>query len=72
MAMMRKRRLVRVHTTDQAGSRTVEGFLVGRWSGHYVLTRAKLLDDGGTAVQLAGDVEIPTRNVLLIQRMGAQ
>jgi len=72
VAIIRKRRLVRVHTTDQAGSRTIEGILLGRWSGHYVLTRAQLLDETGAAVRLAGDVEIPTRNVLLIQRMGAQ
>ena len=65
----RRRALVRLHMTPQAGSGTIEGFLLGRWSGHYVLTRARFVEAPDRSVGMDGDVEVPAGNVLCVQRL---
>ena len=68
MRIGRRRALVRVHMTPAAGGGTIEGFMVGRWSGHYVLMRAKLVEGADRSVGMDGNVEVPVRNVLCLQR----
>ena len=74
---VRRRTLVRVHVErtdagDGAWGRdgTIEGILIGRFAGHYVLTRARWLDAEDASTTLAGDVEIPEARVLFLQRLG--
>lgn len=75
----RGKRLVRVHVERrleaQAGvvgesDMTVEGLLLGRWSGMYVLTRASVVGDDDDTVSLLGDVEIPADRVIFLQTIG--
>lgn len=76
---LRRRRLVRIHVErtdpgDGAWERdaTVEGILLGRWAGHYVLARARWIDAEASSVSLAGDVEIPEGRVLFLQVLGGE
>ncbi len=73
----RRRVLVRVHVerTDPGDGSwgrdgTIEGILIGRFAGHYVLTRARWIEAEDASTTLAGDVEIPESRVLFIQRLG--
>lgn len=75
----RGKRLVRVHMEGGGAGQdtgpadlTIEGILIGRWSGHYILTRARVLESEESAITLGqgGDVEIPTERVLFLQVIG--
>jgi len=58
------RKLARIHQKDALPS--VEGVLVGVAAGRYILLSATILGDAG-ATELAGHVEIPKENVMLVQ-----
>lgn len=61
---IRGRRLVRIHQKD--GLPSIEGVLVGVAAKRYVVLSAVMLGDGG-ATELAGHVEVPKENVMLVQ-----
>ncbi len=61
---IRGRKLVRIHQKD--GLPSIEGVLVGVAAKRYILLSASILGDGG-ATELAGHVEIPKENVMLVQ-----
>jgi len=61
---IRGRKLVRIHQKD--GLPSIEGVLVGVAAKRYILLSASILGDGG-ATELAGHVEIPRENVMLVQ-----
>lgn len=62
---LRGKRRVRLHLVDPHP--TVEGVLVGRWCGHYVLVLPKLLNDEGKTLALEGDLEVPAERVVFVQ-----
>lgn len=66
--LRRQPRLVCIHM--KAGEASVTGYLVGRWSGHYVLELAKLLETEKSSVPM-GHVEIPVGNVFCVQALVA-
>lgn len=66
--VLRGRRLARLHLADNAPS--VEGILVGRWEGHYVLLTPKLLESQGRTYSLDGHLEVPAEKVLYVQVLG--
>jgi hypothetical protein len=66
---LRKRR-VRLHFKD--GSPSLDGILTGSVDGHFILKTAVLLNGSENAITLDGDVEVPRRNVLFLQRLGDQ
>jgi hypothetical protein len=61
---LRRRKLVRIHLEKGP---SLEGILVGRRGGHYLLERAKLLEQAAATVALEGWVEVPERNVVFVQ-----
>ncbi len=65
----RGKRSVRLHLVDRPGvpAPTLEGVLVGRFAGHYVLLVPKLVQSGGAPIELEGVVEVPTEQVLFLQ-----
>lgn len=56
---------VRVHFVD--GVTTVEGILVGRVGGHYILWNPRVLNAEDEGVPVTGHVEIPESRVLFYQ-----
>jgi hypothetical protein len=66
--MRLKKRRVRVHLKDNAPS--IEGVLVANVDGHYLLKVPKVLNGTDETISLNGEVEIPRKNVLFIQRLG--
>ena len=68
----RRKRLVRLHLEVAEGKPdTIEGWRLGIWGGHYVLTRARIFDAQGRTHALDGDVEIPRSRVMFVQRLTA-
>lgn len=76
---MRGKRRVRVHVErllDPSGGSvavaemTIEGILLGRWCGHYVLQLPKVIEAEDAAVTLDGEVEIPAERVIFLQVIG--
>lgn len=66
----RGKRPVRLHLVDAPGMQTtpsIDGLLVGRWSGHYVLLVPRVVLDEGQTRALTGTVEVPAERVLFIQ-----
>ncbi len=65
----RGKRLVRLHLADrpQVESPSIEGILVGRWTGHYILLQPKLLRTEEATLALEGTVEVPAENVVFVQ-----
>jgi hypothetical protein len=60
------RPLVRIHHAKMEAS--LEGFLVGRWHGHYVLRVAKLIGAEDSSFSFEGpEVRVPAENVLFIE-----
>jgi hypothetical protein len=75
----RGKRVVRVHIERRLESQegiigetdmTLEGILLGRWSGMYVLIRAKVIGEDDAHTSLVGDVEVPADRVIFLQTMG--
>lgn len=68
---VRRKRAVRLHFKPNTGEeRSLEGVLIGRWGGHYVLLMGRLLEDVGGEIkqlELGGALEVPVENVLLVQ-----
>lgn len=72
---LRGKRRVTIHldrAIDNGGSMSLDGIMIGRWSGHYVLEMGKLLqpDGAGGASSLSLDaryVEIPAERVLFCE-----
>lgn len=62
---VRGKRFVRLHLVDQEAS--IEGIMVGRWSGHYVLLTSSLLEAKGRTIKIDGHAEIPAERVLFVQ-----
>lgn len=77
---MRGRRRVRIHMergwmvgpADEVDVQdlTIEGILLGRWCGHYVLQLPQLVESEDATVRLEGEVEIPAERVLFVQVIG--
>lgn len=65
---MRAKRLARLHLKDNAPS--VEGLLMGRFNGHYVLSAPKILEAKDRTYSLDGWVEVPAEKVLYVQVIG--
>ena len=63
---LRKRR-VRLHLKDNSPS--LDGILVGFVDGHYLLKVARLVKSAEETISLEGDIEVPKRNVLFLQRL---
>lgn len=64
--MFRGKRLVRLHLM-MAGIEdvpSVEGVLVGRWGGHYVLLGAKMVTPDGLRPLDGSSYEVPAENVV--------
>jgi hypothetical protein len=65
---LRGRRLVRLHLTGT--DPTIEGILVGRWGGHYVLLKPKVMQEKDRTYTLEGYVEVPADRVVFVQVIG--
>ena len=65
-----KRRRVRLHLNNDLPS--IEGILVGNVDGHYLLKVARLVKSADETISLEGDVEVPRRQVIFLQRIGEQ
>jgi hypothetical protein len=65
---VRGRRLARLHMSGNDPS--IEGILVGRWGGHYVLLKPRLLQEKDRSFSLEGRVEVPAERVLFVQVIG--
>lgn len=70
-ALRRQPRMVCIHM--KAGEPSVTGFLIGRWSGCYVLAIARVLDEktGAPSDPLEGQFAIPAGNVFAVQHLVA-
>jgi hypothetical protein len=68
--MRLKKRRVRLHLKDNSPS--LDGILVGSVDGHYVLKVARLVKAAEETISIQGDVEVPRRNVLFLQRLDGQ
>lgn len=67
---LRGKRLVRLHLVDEPGMQTtpsIDGVLVGRWAGHYVLELPKVVRDEDDVIPVTGTVEVPAERVLFVQ-----
>lgn len=66
----RVRGLVRLH--QPKGQPSIEGLLLGIVEGHYRLTNARLLQDSNREHDVAvdGDMYVPCRHVLYVQKVG--
>lgn len=67
MPWARKRPKVRLHMMDEKPS--IEGFLIGRASGHYILARAELMESPDRTFELAGEIRVPASRVFFLQVM---
>jgi len=65
---VRGRRLVRLHLLDPARGldMTIEGILVGRWAGHYILQAPRVLKSADESYSLNG-AEVPAEKVALVE-----
>lgn len=61
----RGRRMVRLHL--EGNDPSVEGVLVGRWGGHYVVLLPKLVEAEDRLVPLEGSLEVPAERVVYVQ-----
>lgn len=66
---MRGKRRVRLHleVADNIAVSTVEGVLMGRWSGHYVLLLPKAMIGEEATQSLDGTLEVPAERVIFVQ-----
>lgn len=61
----RPKRSVRLHL--EGGAPSIEGVLIGRWRGSYVLENARVLSAAGKSHALEGYVEVEARKVIFMQ-----
>jgi hypothetical protein len=66
--MVRGRRLVRLHLVNPSKGldMTIEGILVGRWGGHYILQAPRVLKSTEESYSL-GEAEVPSENVVMVE-----
>lgn len=65
-------RKVRLHLRGPEGADvTLDGFLVKRVAGHYILRRVTMVVGPDDDVSLTGDVEVPEARVLFVQVLAA-
>ncbi len=70
MWRVRGKRLVRLHFRPVTGSEhSIEGILLGRFAGHYLLAAAHQILDAESSVPLDGVVEVPAETVLFLQAL---
>jgi len=62
---MRGKRRVRLHLVDHDAS--IDGVLLGRWAGHYVLILPRLVEAEDRSIALDGSVEVPAERVVFVQ-----
>lgn len=69
---VRGKRQVRLHIEDKPGSPmpSIDGILLGRWSGHYILLLPKLVQSEDRSVALEGMLEVPAERVVFVQVFG--
>lgn len=67
IVLRRPKRKVRVHFTNLTES--IDGVLLGRIAGHYVLRAASLVHQTGSQHELAGEIHIPVANVSFLQHL---
>lgn len=65
---VRGKRIARLHLAGDLPS--LEGILVGCWSGHYVLLQPKVIETSDRTVALEGTVEVPRERVVFVQVLG--
>ena len=63
--MIGRKRKVRLHLQDFASS--VDGVLVARRRGHYILWAPAIIGANDEEVKMAGHIEVPTSRVLFVQ-----
>jgi hypothetical protein len=64
---LRGKRRVRLYLTAGPGvESTVEGILVGRWGGHYLLQVPRVIEAEGQTTPLLGHLEVPAERVLFV------
>lgn len=64
----RRKRAVRVHFRPTTGEdRSIEGALLGRWGGHYVLAGCHVIAGPDDSLAIEGIAEIPAETVLFLQ-----
>ena len=68
-AMRGKRRVRLFLDVPQGRPDTMEGVLIGRWSGHYILMLPQLVNEQGEHLNLEGEVEVPSERVMFVQVM---
>lgn len=67
---LRGKRRVRLHLEVAPGRgapEAVEGVLLGRWSGHYVLLLPRAIDAVDSSLSLEGSLEVPAERVIFVQ-----
>jgi hypothetical protein len=66
---IRGKRRVRLHIEDKPGVQmpSIEGVMLGRWSGHYILLVPKLIHGADQSIALEGMVEVPAERVVFVQ-----
>lgn len=60
-----RRRRVRLHFLGADPS--LDGILVGRYGGHYVLEQPTLVEQRNATIALSGHVEVPAERVFFVQ-----
>ena len=70
---VRGKRRVRLHIEDKPGSPmpSIDGILLGRWSGHYILLLPKLVQSEERTIALEGMLEVPSERVVFVQILGS-
>jgi hypothetical protein len=63
----RGKRRARFYLGGPGIDETLEGVLVGRWSGHYVVLLPRRITASGESVALKGELEIPAERVVFVQ-----
>lgn len=63
------KRRVRIHLEDKPGvvMPSLEGILIGRKAGHYILLVPKLIHSTDQSIALEGMVEVPAERVVFVQ-----
>jgi hypothetical protein len=61
------RRSVRLHLDGDGAAQSIEGILVGRWRGAYVLELARVVSAVGRSHALEGYVEVDAKRVAFMQ-----
>lgn len=77
VALKSRRRKVRLHLqgsvalsregAETVAESTLEGLLVGRRRGHYILRNPRVLVDNGESLALKGTVKVPEKRVVFCQ-----